>query len=164
MIDKAQRELRNALGTFATGVMVVTAVDASGKPYGMTANSFASVSLDPPLVLWNVGRDAWCYSDFCAAKHFAIHVLTENQQHVAEHFAKKNVDKFGAISWHSGPHGVPKFDEFMTCFLCRAERLVEGGDHSIIIAKVDSYDLRPQSQPLLFYRGEYHRMHHSGTE
>lgn len=162
MIDAAP--LRNALGTFATGVTVVTALDPGGKPYGMTANSFASVSLDPPLVLWNVGRDAWCYREFCAVDFFAVHVLTENQQRVAEHFAMKNVDKFGAISWHSGPHGVPKFDEFMTCFLCRSEQIVEGGDHAIIMARVESYDLRDHTRPLLFYRGGYRQIRHSANE
>src|SRR5438552_4239803 len=104
------RDFRNALGTFATGVTIVTAMAADGKPYGVTCNSFASVSLNPPLVLWSLGMFSQGLTVFQNASHFAVNVLGESQQGLALRFAKYSGDKFAGVSWTPGLGYAPLFD------------------------------------------------------
>jgi len=145
---------RNALGSFATGVTVITALGQDGQKVGMTANSFNSVSLDPALVLWSVGRDANCFEDFIAAKAFAIHVLAADQQDLSNRFAKSGADKFADIDCSKGVSGVPILPHYSACFQCTIEHQYEGGDHVILVGRVVEYSDK-DLEPLLFYRGKY---------
>lgn len=128
------RNFRSALGRFPTGVTVVTAMTDDG-PVGMTVNSFASVSLDPPLVLWSPAKAASRYPLFMAAQHFAIHVLGEEQGDVCDRFIRGGRD-FTALDWHTNDEGAPVITGTLARFECRLAAVHDGGDHSIIIGHV----------------------------
>ena len=148
------RQLRDALGQFPTGVTIVTARNAEGQPVGMTASSFNTVSLDPPLVLWSIGKDAICYQAFTEAEHFAIHVLAAGQSELSNTFAQKGKDKFAGIDCQSGLHDLPILPEFAACFQCRIEHRYAGGDHTILVGRVLDFESHDRG-PLLFHRGRY---------
>lgn len=149
-----QRQFRDALGAFATGVTVVTAKDAEGKPVGATANSFSSVSLDPPLVLWSVAKTANCFDAFMQARHFAIHILHSDQENISRLFATKEADKFASLQWHENAGGAPLLEDYSVRFECTTEHLHEGGDHIIIVGRVHEMDAK-DCEPLGFYKGKY---------
>ena len=151
------REFRNAMGCFATGVTVVTAKAQDGEKVGCTANSFSSVSLDPPLVLWAIAKNANSYDAFMAAKHFAIHVLHAGQEHVSRLFATKDADKFAQVPWTEGQDGTPLLEDYSVRFECTTEHLYEGGDHIIVVGRVHAMD-NPDAEPLGFYQGKYARI------
>lgn len=158
MTDIDTRELRNALGAFATGVTVVTTMTDDKVPVAMTANSFSSVSLDPPLILWSIARNAQCFDHFDTADHFAVHILHSGQQPLSNTCASKNTDKFADIDWHTGTTGVPVFDDYNTCFECKVEAKHDGGDHIIMVGRVCHFDNQPKDthgSPLVFYQGQY---------
>ncbi len=148
------REFRTALGGFPTGVTVVTACDPNGEPVGMTANSFSSVSLDPPLILWSVARNANSFEAFNEATEFAIHVLHSGQENVSTLFATKEIDKFGELNYSKSSGNVPLLDDYMTRFECKTEMRYEGGDHVIIVGRVVAFD-KKERKPLGFYQGRY---------
>ncbi len=152
MADFNERELRDALGRFATGVTVVTAMSADG-PLGMTANSFASVSLDPPLVLWSPARKSRRFPAFEAASHFAIHVLGAHQQALAARFAGAG-DAFAGLETVAGEGGAPLIAGCAARFECRHTAGHDGGDHLIMVGEVLRVETRDVA-PLLFYRGAY---------
>src|SRR5947199_8612291 len=114
------RDFRNALGTFATGVTIVTAMTGDGKPYGVTCNSFASVSLNPPLVLWSLGMFSQGLTIFQNASHFAVNVLGASQQALAAKFAKSSEDKFAGVEWTAGLGNAPILKHGVASFQCRA--------------------------------------------
>ncbi len=145
---------RRALGCFATGVAVVTALDENGEKIGITVNSFNSVSLNPPLVLWSVGEESLSYKAFVDAEHFAVNVLATHQQAVCERFAARGNDKFDGLDCKPGVAGVPVLPEFSAVFECRTEHRYDGGDHKIIVGRVLSFEDK-KSDPLIFYRGHY---------
>ncbi|NNL99974.1 MAG: flavin reductase family protein [Gammaproteobacteria bacterium] len=149
------RRFRNALGEFVTGVTVITTCDATGQPFGLTANSFASLSLSPPLVLWNLGDHADCYRVFKAAEHFAIHVLHHGQSAVSNRFATKGDDKFASLEWSAGVCGSPVLNDYAMLFECRTEAVHPGGDHLIMVGRVERFDSGAEGSPLLYYRGGY---------
>lgn len=158
------REFRNALGAFATGVTVITTTVKAEKPgdpdlpVALTANSFSSVSLDPPLVLWSIARTAQSFDHFDKAAYFGVHILHSDQQGLSNICATKNVNKFAEIKWHPGVTGVPIFDDYNTCFECEIENRYEGGDHIIIVGRVHAFDNKQKdshARPLLFYQGQY---------
>lgn len=153
---KEYRSLRDAFGQFATGVTVVTAVDTQNKPIGITVNSFASVSLDPPLVSWCVDKSSTRFKEFAEAKYYSISVLTAEQQAISDLFAMRSWDHtvFDDVEWLEGHHGVPKIPNVSARFDCETEHLYEGGDHLIIVGAVLDYDCDAQP-PLLFSQGEY---------
>lgn len=148
-----QKQFRAALGRFATGVTVVTAQTDDG-PIGITANSFASVSLDPPLVLWSPAKSSRRYSHFVAAQNYAIHVLGLDQIDLCHHFAK--ADNFDGIDWATCPDGAPLLAGCLARFECRKIAVHDGGDHAIIIGKVKQVALR-EGSPLLFANGLFGR-------
>jgi flavin reductase (DIM6/NTAB) family NADH-FMN oxidoreductase RutF len=148
------KELRRAFGSFVTGVTIVTALDAHGHPVGLTANSFSSVSLDPPLVLWSLARNAPSVGDFTGASHFAINVLAANQHHLSRRFATPLPDKFTEVDCCEGTAGVPLLDGVIARFVCRNVRQYDGGDHLIFIGEVERYD-RFDGEPLVFHAGRY---------
>jgi len=150
------REFRNALGAFATGVTVVTAVAEDGIPCGMTANSFTALSLQPPLVLWSIARGSPSAPTFLAAEHFSISVLAADQIDISRRFSRPHADKFATVATLQGIGGVPLIDGAVVNFECRLEQRYEGGDHIILIGRV----LRLTSSPapsLIFSSGRYQR-------
>ena len=150
-------KLRNAFGHFATGVTIITTRTASGNPIGMTVNSFASLSLDPPLALWSLARASVNFDVFHAAPHFAVHVLGTEQSPLARQFATKDIDRFRDVTTTLCASGVPRLDEYHACFECETYARYDGGDHSIIIGRILEVDERP-GDPLLFYRGRFARI------
>ena len=150
------RDFRNALGTYATGVTIITAIAANGKPYGLTCNSFASVSLNPPLVLWSLGMFSQGLTIFQNASHFAVNVLGASQQALASKFAKSSEDKFVGVDWTSGLGGAPLLADSVANFQCRSAGRYYGGDHVIFLGAVEAYAYNRQ-EPLLFARGGYGR-------
>ena len=153
-VDIDQMELRKALGAFVTGVTVVTTREADGTPRGFTANSFTSVSLDPPLVLICIGTSAFSFPVFQACRHFAINILAEDQTETSSVFASKAPDKFEQAAWHPGSQGSPVIDGAAAWLECAMHSQVEAGDHVILIGRVIDFDHSP-SNPLGFCRGSY---------
>ena len=143
---------RNALGRFATGVTVVTTMTETG-PLGMTANSFASVSLDPPLVLWSPAKASLRFPHFARAKHYAIHILAAEQEELCQRFARTG-DGFDGVSWAPCPDGRPILSDCLVCLECTTEAVHEGGDHQIIVGEVTRATTRPGA-PLLFAEGQF---------
>lgn len=146
--------LRKAFGTFVTGVTIVTTYDADGNPRGMTANSFTSVSLDPPLLLICVGKSAASYEAFCQTESFAVNFLHEGQVDVSGIFASKTADKFGSVRHHRVHTGAPILADSLSWFDCTVFNRVEAGDHVILIGEVRAFGTSPQA-PLGFCRGRY---------
>lgn len=152
------REFRSALGTFATGVTIVTTMSHDGTPIGLTANSFTSVSLDPPLVLFCLDRKSYSYAHFEKASHFAVNVLAAEQQSVSNHFARPSEDKWRDMTLDLCGVGCPAFKESLAVFECETQRIHDGGDHVIVVGKVLSFDYKREGAPLLYYRGKYGRL------
>ena len=148
------RDFRNALGTYGTGVTVVTAMTADGKPYGVTCNSFTSVSLNPPLVLWSLGMFSQGLPVFQNASHFAVNVLDASQQALALQFAKSSGEKFNGVEWKPGLGNAPIIAGTVAQFQCRAVNRYYGGDHIIFLGAVEAYSYNGQ-EPLLFARGGF---------
>ncbi len=146
--------LRRAFGTFLTGVTVITTRDAEGNPRGMTANSFTSVSLDPPLLLVCVGKGASSYPAFAEGQSFAVNLLHEEQKDVSNLFASKSADKFAAIAHDRVHTGAPILSDCLTWFDCTVHQRVEAGDHLVLIGQVRAFGTSP-SAPLAFCRGRY---------
>jgi flavin reductase (DIM6/NTAB) family NADH-FMN oxidoreductase RutF len=148
------RDFRNALGTYGTGVTVVTAMTADGKPYGVTCNSFTSVSLNPPLVLWSLAMFSQGLPVFQNASHFAVNVLDASQQALALQFAKSSGEKFNGVEWRPGLGNAPIIAGTVAQFQCRAVNRYYGGDHIIFLGAVEAYSYNGQ-EPLLFARGGF---------
>jgi flavin reductase (DIM6/NTAB) family NADH-FMN oxidoreductase RutF len=150
------RDFRNALGSFATGVTIITAAAADGTPVGLTCNSFASVSLNPPLVLWSLLLYSSSLNVFQNASHFAVNVLSTSQQALASKFAKSSDDKFVGVNWTPGLGRAPLLADSVANFQCRSVNRYYGGDHVIFLGAVEAYFYGRQ-EPLLFLRGSFGR-------
>jgi flavin reductase (DIM6/NTAB) family NADH-FMN oxidoreductase RutF/2-polyprenyl-6-methoxyphenol hydroxylase-like FAD-dependent oxidoreductase len=148
------RDLRQALGQFATGVTVVTARGADGQRVGVTANSFTSLSLEPPLVLWCLARDSTSLPTFRVAEHFTVNVLAAHQHHLSRLFATSGADKFEGVQTREGVHGIPVLEGALANYACRSVRQIEAGDHVIFIGEVEGYELF-DGEPLVFHSGTY---------
>ena len=149
------RQLRQALGAFPTGVCLVTTTTPEGKREGMTINSFASVSLDPPLILWSIRDDTRSADAFLSARPFNLSVLTAEQRDLAWHFAKPAADKFEhfAEAFEAGPNGCPRLLESVATFECSTYSRHQEGDHTIILGRVERFS-RTDTPPLLFHSGQ----------
>lgn len=147
-----QTEFRNALGRFATGVTVVTCMTDTG-PLGITANSFSSLSLDPPLVLWSPGKFSRRYGAFTEAQHYAIHVAGAEQLELCRGIAKDQ-DFLRTHDWTANEQGVPLLDGWLARFECDKVAQHDGGDHAIVVGRVTRVQTRPGA-PLVFYEGRY---------
>ena len=148
------RDFRNALGTFPTGVTIVTTVGTDGALVGLTCNSFSSVSLSPPLVLWSLSLRSPNLSNFLQAPHFAINILAAEQAGLAQRFAKSMPNKFEGVPYHPGLTGVPLIDDAAAQLECRNETRYYSGDHVIFIGHVLHYACR-ECVPLVFCKGCY---------
>lgn len=155
VFDKAA--FRNALGSFVTGVTIVTTRDASGHPVGLTANSFNSVSLDPPMVLWSLSLDSGNLAAFRDAQSWAVHVLASGQQEMSDRFARRGADKFAGLEVTDGPEGAPLIEGCAARFGCCARFEYEGGDHAIFLGEVVDFD-RSEADPLIYHGGRYGRV------
>lgn len=149
-----RRTLRNALGEFATGVTVVTARGADGRPVGVTINSFASVSLEPPLLLWSLGLHSSALAAFESCRHYAINVLAADQGEYSQRFSQSRDDEFAGIELDAGAGGTPLLPGCCAWFECRNELRYPGGDHLIFVGHVESFHRRDKP-PLIFHRGRY---------
>ncbi|MEV0586160.1 flavin reductase family protein [Nonomuraea sp. NPDC050310] len=146
------RALRDAFGQFATGVAVVTAVSPEGERAGVTVNSFTSVSLDPPLVLWCLAGRAPSARVFLRAGHFAVNVLAAGQDELSRRFATPAADKFAGVELLAAP--LPMLAGALATFACRTVRVLDGGDHHIFVGEVEDYR-RSGGEPLVFHSGRY---------
>jgi len=148
------REFRNALGCFGTGVTIVTTT-VDNTPFGITVNSFASVSLDPALVLWSLAKSSYRFAQFEPATHYAIHVLDQSQADQAARFAR-NAQSFDHCPWRASENGVPLLEQCVARFECERSSSHDGGDHAIIVGRV----LRAANfggEPLMFVGGQFGR-------
>ncbi len=147
------REFRNALGRFATGVTVVTTRAQDGAPVGITANSFASVSLEPALVLWSAAKSSSRHDCFAQAEAFAIHILAQDQQDIAQRFTRNGAG-FAGLELDPSAEDVPLLRGVLARFECRREAVYPGGDHTIIVGRVQRF-ASDEGAPLLFSQGAY---------
>lgn len=153
------RTLRDALGCFATGVTVVTCLDSAGKPVGLTANSFTSVSLDPPLLLVCVHKLAASADALTNASHFAVNVLQTAQQPASIRFSTRHEDRFGPNDWSCGEYGAPVLSQSLGVFECERHAVHDGGDHLMLLGQVVKATFDASLDPLLYFRGRYRRLH-----
>ena len=150
-------KFRQVLGHFATGVTVITAVDG-GAPVGLAVGSFASLSLDPPLVLFCPGNQSSSWPKIRAAGSFCANILASDQEHVCRIFATKEPDKFASIGWsRTVSTGSPRIDGVLAWIDCTIEDILPGGDHEIVVGRVQDLDARDAHGPLVFFRGGYGR-------
>lgn len=152
-------QFRTALGMFATGVTIVTARTQEGELVGLTANSFNSVSLDPPLVLWSLSRAAASMPAFRAGSHYAINVLGADQQALALRFASKDVDRFADVAFEDGAGGAPILAGAAASFECFNRSRYEEGDHVIFVGEVERCTRREGASPLLYHGGKFYAEH-----
>lgn len=151
------RAFRDAMGGFATGVTVVTTM-IDQTPVGVTANSFTSVSLDPPLVLVCLGRSLGCVDAFAQAEHFAINVLNTDQRTLSARFATRGIDRFENTTWDVSETNIPMIKNALANIECSKHSQMDYGDHTIFIGEVLRAKCDPKHEPLLYYGGEYRRL------
>lgn len=148
------RQFRRALGNFASGVTIVTACGPDGRKVGVTANSFNSVSLEPPLILWSLDKRSSAWDVFQAASHFTVNILASDQIALSNHFARPQEDKFNGIEHHSGLGGAPLFSNCSGNFQCAHYQHIDAGDHWLIIGQVEKFEDFGRS-PLVYHQGGY---------
>lgn len=149
-----QQEFRSVLGTFATGVTVITCRNAAGHAAAMTVNSFASLSLCPPLVLWSIEKTSDQFDAFAEATHYAVNILSESQQEISNHFATPGTDKFAGIDHTSGHQDLPLLPDCCGVIECKISERYDGGDHIILIGHVLATQ-KTNKKPLIFHGGQY---------
>ncbi len=153
------RMFRSALGCFATGIAVITTTAPDGAPVGVTVNSFSSVSLDPPLVQFCLGRAAMSFAIFMAAPAFAVNILAEDQEEMSARFSRREpLDRWNGVATETWGSGVPILSGSLATLECDREHLVDGGDHVIVIGRVRRLAARAGGNPLLYFRGGYARL------
>jgi flavin reductase (DIM6/NTAB) family NADH-FMN oxidoreductase RutF len=148
---------RQCLGRFATGVTVITCSDSAGHPCGITVNSFSSVSLEPPLILWNIAKVSHSLDAYLGAKDFVVNVLSSEQQDVSAHFARSDHTRFDGITYSLSAGGVPVLPDTIATLECHTREIHDCGDHHIIVGQVASYS-SSDGDPLLFYGGAYRQL------
>ena len=154
MNKNRSRNLRQALGSFPTGVTVVSCLDKNNNPLGFTANSFTSVSLDPQLISICIDKESFNIDTFSITEHFAVSILSESQQSISTTFATPNEERFKNIDWRSEDTGSPIISNAVAWFDCKTEQVVDAGDHLILIGKIITFDSSPKT-PLMYLRGNY---------
>ena len=150
-------QFRRCLGHFATGVTIVSCRGSDGQPTGITANSFSSVSLEPPLVLWNIAKVSRSFAEFIDAEYFGINVLHAGQEHLSAHFARSDDHLFADIPNELSGNGVPRLKDSLAWLECRTRAVHDSGDHYIVVGEVVDYSAN-SGEPLLFYKGQYERL------
>ena len=155
------QELRRVMGHFATGVTVITTMDKDGAPFGLTANAFTSLSLNPPLVLICIDKGVQCYCCFEESKLFAVNVLSENQEEISRRFATKGIEKFSSIKWRKSESGLALLEGAISHIECKVVQGYDGGDHTIYIGEIISAT-GSGDRPLIFFKGQYRRLLRQG--
>lgn len=151
------QELRRVMGHFVTGVTIVTTMDKAGTPYGLTANAFTSLSLNPPLVLVCIDKAVQCYSCFEESKVFAVNVLGEDQEELSRRFATRGIEKFSGIKWHKGESGAALLEGAISHVECQVVHSYDGGDHTIYVGEIVRAT-GAGDRPLIFFKGQYGRL------
>jgi flavin reductase (DIM6/NTAB) family NADH-FMN oxidoreductase RutF len=149
-----RNELRRVMGHFATGVTVITTISKQGAPFGLTANAFMSVSLEPPLLLISVDRKAESFPHFEESKVFTVNILRDDQESISRRFAVSGGNKFEGVAYHVGGNGVPILEGTLAHVECRLYAAHDGGDHILYLGEIQEAETR-EGKPLLFYRGGY---------
>ena len=149
------REFRDAMGCFATGITLVTALNEKGVPVGLTANSFTSLSLDPPLVLWSLDLKSDMVPIFTTCGHFGVNVLQKHHRAVSSKFASKQNHEFGDVSFETWDSGVPLIPDALAAMECEVYARHDGGDHVIMVGHVLRLKTHLEGEPLLYFRGKY---------
>lgn len=147
---------RQALGSFASGVTVVTTTDGA-RPHGLTVSSFSSLSLDPPLILICIGKESRGHDTILRSGRFAVNILAADQEWISRHFASAEDDKFAGVSWHPGDFALPLIDSAVAQITCTLHASLPGGDHTILVGEVVAAHVSP-AQPLLYFRRNYHTL------
>ncbi len=150
MTDKVTA-FKQALGNYPTGVTVVTAFNDANEPIGLTVNSFASVSIDPLLILWSLDKKSQLHANFLAAKKFAVNILASDQGHLCTLFASRIPDRFTQTTWSTSVHGLPILHDTLSTLQCETYKQIDAGDHTIFIGQVLAID-NTQKEPLLYHR------------
>ncbi len=157
--DFSKSQFRAALGMFATGVTIVTARSAEGTLVGLTANSFNSVSMAPPLVLWSLAHTAGSMAAFQAGSHYAINILSADQQDLAKQFAAQGCDRFAGVRFAEGSGGAPLLEGAAATFECFNRSRYDEGDHVIFVGEVERCSFTEGASPLLFHGGKFYAEH-----
>jgi flavin reductase (DIM6/NTAB) family NADH-FMN oxidoreductase RutF len=160
--DLNARDFRRALGQFATGVAVITAQAADGSAVGLTMSSFNSVSVDPPLVLFSIDREAFSLAAMTKAEGYAVNVLGRDQEHLSDQFARALGDKWAAVQHTLGHAAAPLIADALAHFECVPYAQYDGGDHVIFVGRVVRFSAHSAKEPLIFFRGAYRSL--AGTE
>jgi len=153
------RALRDAFGCFATGITIITTADTNGTLYGVTANSFTSLSLEPPLCLFCLDYKAMSFDAFQASRHFAVNVLGEDQEGLSAHFARSQPDKWNGVEYSTWETGSPILPGCLANLECDTHAIHEGGDHVIVVGRIREMAYRDDDcRPLLYFRGRYYAL------
>ena len=155
MVD--QRHFRDVMGTFATGVTVITTLE-SDVPYGITANSFTSVSLSPPLVMFCLGKSSANFKFFMESDCFAVNILTEQQDSLSARFASYEGNRFEGVDWVTWETGAPILKNVVSAIDCRLEATHDAGDHIIMVGQVVRAEKQNDTEPLLYFQGGYKKL------
>lgn len=157
MSDKTfdKKHFRRALGQFPTGITIITACDKTGRLAGMTANSFHSVSLNPPLIAWCIDKSSYGMPIYEQAEHFAVNILGKDQTELSLHFASRQEDKFADINYHKGAGGSPLLENCAAQFECKTSQMIDAGDHVVMMGEVLDYRYDEMITPLVFSRGAF---------
>lgn len=161
--DMNCRDFRRALGSFATGITVITAVGRDGQPLGMTISSFNSVSLDPPLILWSLSLASPSLEAFRSASHYAVNVLSADQEDLSNRFASRSGNRFADVATRPGLAGVPLIEGCCAWFECTQHAHYAGGDHLIFVGYVEQFEQDANVAPLIFHGGNYRRLKKTET-
>ncbi|MEE2654761.1 MAG: flavin reductase family protein [Pseudomonadota bacterium] len=150
------REFRNTVGCFATGITIITTIDVDGSPIGLTANSFTSVSLDPPMVLFCLDRKVASFESFAVGKHFAVNILAAHQEEVSNRFAQSGPEKWQGVDYDTWDNAVPIIPECLANMECCGHSIIDAGDHVIVVGEVVKIaSANEDVKPILYYRGGY---------
>lgn len=152
------RGFRDALGHFATGVAVVSAMGPNGLPLGLTINSFASVSLDPPLILWSLDKSSDRFAALMQADHFGVNILGQAEKELSRRLSRKGENTLSGEEVRKGHHGVPMLQHAIAGFECAVHERIDAGDHIILIGRVLEFTHLGHEEPLLYYRGGYREL------
>lgn len=158
MREEAMSDMKSVLSSFCTGVAVITARGADGRPVGMAVQSFSSVSLDPPLVCFCPARTSTTWPRIQAAGVFAVNILAADQQELCRRFAVTGGDKFAGVPWLAGGNGAPLLDGVLATVECDLEAVLDGGDHAIALGRVTALTAHREGAPLLYFRRTYGRL------
>jgi flavin reductase (DIM6/NTAB) family NADH-FMN oxidoreductase RutF len=154
-LNDESKKFRAALGNFPTGVAIITTMH-EGSPVGLTCNSFSSVSLDPPLVLWSLRKESRLLQSFCDTRRFAVNLLADHHGYLSNRFASSKIaDKFDGVSYTTGELGMPLLEGCVSRFECETHAEYDGGDHVIFVGRVVSFGAHDDTDPLVFCRGAY---------